>query len=130
MACSATRSNKCTTTIPKKHGQHVRLLRSCSGVHGRHYHYIVITGQHQQQIQDVFREKGKYKINILLDKCAFAQKKVEYLGYVVDGNDMKTKPRYKNKIQNTPTPQTLNQLRQFAGMEHHLHQFISNLQQN
>ena len=85
--------------------------------------------QHQQHLQEVFNRLAKYKIKIRPDKCQFAQQSVPYLGFQVDSNGVRIKSKYKDKIQNIPTPQTLNQLRRFVGMIQYLHQFIPNLQQ-
>ena len=84
--------------------------------------------QHQQHLQQVFQRLDQYKIKIRPDKCAFAQDSVDYLGFVVDGKGIRIKPKYKDKIQNIPTPTTLNQLRRFIEMVQYLYQFIPNLQ--
>ena len=85
--------------------------------------------QHQQHLQGGFRCLGLYRIKIRPDKCAFAQDSVEYLGFIVDGNGIRIKPKYQDKIQNIPIPKTLNQARRFIEMVQCLHQFIPNLQQ-
>ena len=85
--------------------------------------------QHQQHLQEIFKRLGKYKIKIRPDKCTFAQDCVEYLGFIVDGNGIRIKPKYQDKIQNIPIPKTHNQVRRFVGMIQYLHQFIPNLQQ-
>ena len=85
--------------------------------------------QHQQHLHEVFSRLAKYKIKIRPDKCLFAQESVPYLGFEVDSNGVRIKSKYKDKILNIPTPQTLNQLRRFVGMVQYLHTFIPNLQQ-
>ena len=85
--------------------------------------------EHQKHLAAVFSRLATYKIKIRPDKCQFAQQSVPYLGFQVDGNGIRIKPKYKDKIQNIPVPQTLNQLRRFVGMVQYLHQFIPNLQQ-
>ena len=85
--------------------------------------------QHQQHLQEVFRRLGEYRIKIRPDKCKFAQQSVQYLGFIVDGQGITIRPKYKDKINHIPTPKTLNQMRRFVGLVQYLHQFIPNLQQ-
>ena len=66
--------------------------------------------QHQLHLQTVFKRLQEYGIKIRPDKCKFAQQSVEYLGFNVDGTGVSVTPRYKDKIQNIPVPQTKKQL--------------------
>ena len=85
--------------------------------------------QHQNHLKEVFKRLGKYKIKIRPDKCSFAQERVEYLGFIVDGSGVAVNPKYKDKIDNIPEPKSKPQLRRFIGMVQFLHKFIPNLQQ-
>ena len=85
--------------------------------------------QHQQHLKEVFSRLGQYKIKIRPDKCAFAQERVEYLGFIVDGSGVSINPKYRDKIMNIPEPKSIPQIRRFVGMVQFLHQFIPNLQQ-
>ena len=49
----------------------------------------------------------KYKIKIQPVKCQFAQQSVPYLGFQVDGNGIRIKSKYKDEIQNIPTPKPI-----------------------
>ena len=85
--------------------------------------------QHKQHLHEVFTRLGQYKIKIRPDKCAFAQERVEYLGFIVDGSGVSINPKYRDKILNIPEPKSIPQIRRFVGMVQFLHQFIPNLQQ-
>ena len=84
--------------------------------------------EHKSHLEEVFKRLAKFKIKIRPDKCAFAQETVEYLGFIIDSNGIKIKPKYKDKIQNIPIPKSLKQLQRFIGMVQYLHKFIPNLQ--
>ena len=84
--------------------------------------------QHQQHLLSVFNRLNKYNIKIRIDKCAFAQQKVQYLGFDVDANGAHITNKYKSKIDNIPTPQNKKQLQRFIGLVQYIHKFIPSLQ--
>ena len=84
--------------------------------------------EHQQHLKSVFERLQKYGIKIRPDKCSFADKSIEYLGFIVDGNGFHITSRYKSKIDNIPIPKTKKQLQRFIGLVQYLHKFIPALQ--
>ena len=84
--------------------------------------------QHQQHLLSVFNRLNQYNIKIRIDKCAFAQRSVEYLGFNVDANGCHITNKYKSKIINIPTPNNKKQLQRFIGLIQYLYKFIPSLQ--
>ena len=84
--------------------------------------------EHQQHLKSVFDRLQKYGIKIRPDKCSFADKSIEYLGFIVDGNGFHITDKYKSKIKNIPIPKTKKQLQRFIGLVQYLHKFIPALQ--
>ena len=84
--------------------------------------------EHKKHLNIVFTRLAKYGIKIRLDKCAFAQESVEYLGFTLNADGAHITSKYKTKILNIPRPNTKKQLQQFIGMVVYLHKYIPNLQ--
>ena len=83
--------------------------------------------EHKYHLKAVFDRLKKYGIKIRPDKCSFADKSIEYLGFKVDGNGFHITNKYKLKIKNIPIPKTKKQLQRFIGLVQHLHKFIQSL---
>ncbi|XP_054745735.1 basic-leucine zipper transcription factor A-like [Anastrepha obliqua] len=65
-------------------------------------------------------------MKISSEKSKFYQREVEFLGYIVAKNIIKTDPRKVEAIQNYPIPKTLRQLRGFLGLTGYYRKFIHN----
>lgn len=89
---------------------------------------IVIFGkneaEHFKNIELVFRTLENANMKVQLDKCEFLQKEIEFLGFVVGVNGIKTNPKKVQAIANFPTPKTLKDLRSFLGMSGYYRRFI------
>lgn len=55
-------------------------------------------------------------MKISLEKSKFFKKEVEFLGYIVANNVIKTDPHKIEAIFNFPVPKTVRQLRSFLGV--------------
>ena len=84
--------------------------------------------QHKEHLLAVFNRLNDNNIKIRIDKCAFAQQSVEYLGFNIDANGARVTSKYKSKLDNIPTPKTKKQLQRFIGMVQYLNKYIPNLQ--
>ncbi len=83
--------------------------------------------QHRQHLEAVFERLERYRIKLRLDKCAFAQSSVEYLGFDVDADGVRITSAYADKIRHIPVPKTLKQVRRFCGMVQYVSRFVPNL---
>lgn len=63
-------------------------------------------------------------MKVQLDKCEFIKNEVEFLGFIVSDNGIKTNPKRVEAITNFPLPKTLNDLRSFLGLSNFYRRFI------
>ena len=80
--------------------------------------------EHLEHLQIVFDIMKEYRINLRIDKCAFAVKNTEYLGFVVNKEGYRVTSRYQDKIHNCPTPRNRKELQRFVGLANYIHKFI------
>ena len=92
---------------------------------------ILITGKTVQEhlgrllkVLNIFREAG---LKVGKDKCVFFQDQVEYLGYIIDKDGLKTSKSKVVAIEKAPTPTNITQLKSFLGMVNYYGKFIKNL---
>ena len=85
--------------------------------------------QHLEKLTRVLNKLDAKKMAISVDKCKFACKKVEWLGFVI--TEYGTTPMQKKTVAyiNLKHPKTFEQLKSFMGSIHHLIRFIPNLAQ-
>ena len=93
---------------------------------------IIFHGTKEQQIDKLRRVLDKLNqenMAILVNKCKFGFKEVEWLGFVI--NEYGTIPMHKktDAITKLHHPKTFKQLKRFMGLVHHLNKFIPNLAQ-
>lgn len=90
---------------------------------------IVFSTSLEEHSNHLFKIIGTLKeanMKISLEKSEFYKNEVEFLGYIVGYNVIKTDPRKIETIQNYPLPTTLRQLRSFLGMSGYYRKFIKN----
>lgn len=92
---------------------------------------VVVTGrsdkEHMQNLTLVlqrFRDAG-FRIN--RDKCEFNQKKIAYLGYVIDEEGLHKDAKKVEAIVNMPTPNSITQIKSFCGLVNYYGKFIPNV---
>lgn len=89
---------------------------------------IIIFGknktEHLNNLKAVFETLESANIKIQLDKCEFFQKEIEYLGFVIGTDGIKTNPKKVQAILKLPIPRTLKDLRSFLGMSGYYRRFI------
>lgn len=92
---------------------------------------IIITGnnkeQHLKNLNNVMERIKEYGFHINKKKCSFLQDSIEYLGFVVDKEGVRTSPSKTKAIVDMPKPTNVSQLRSFLGMVNHYGKFVSNL---
>lgn len=89
---------------------------------------IIILGkskeEHLKNINSVFHTLSKANMKVQLDKCEFFKKEVEFLGFIISSEGIKTNPKKVEAIKQMPEPKTLKELRSFLGLTGHYRKFI------
>lgn len=80
---------------------------------------------HIEHLQTIIKTLKDSNMKISLEKSEFFQQEVEFLGYIVGYNVIKTDPKKIQTISEFPKPTTLRQLRSFLGMTGYYRKFIS-----
>ena len=60
--------------------------------------------EHKKHLKIVFERLQQYNLKLRLDKCKFAVKELEYLGYIVSGTHKRPTEEYKGKVINCCRP--------------------------
>jgi len=80
--------------------------------------------EHWKHVKLVLEEMRKRKMSIKLKKCAFAQKEIEYLGFIIGNGEIKMNPEKVKAIIEWPTPRNVPEIRSFVGSTSQLRRFI------
>ena len=83
--------------------------------------------QHLIDVQEVFDKLREANLKLGKDKCHFCLDEVEYLGFVVCEEGIKTNPKKNEKINNFPIPKDKKELRAFLGLISYYRKFIKKL---
>ena len=78
--------------------------------------YSRTLGEHLTHLRLVLERSQKAGLKLKLAKCAFIRKEVEYLGYILIPNGLKTNPRIVTSVMEFPTPTDVKEVRQFLGL--------------
>jgi hypothetical protein len=77
-------------------------------------------------VKAVFSILDKNQFKVKLSKCAFAQNKLQYLGYVVSREGVATDPDKVAVIKSWPTPKNVKDIRSFLGLAGYYRKFVQN----
>ena len=80
--------------------------------------------EHLQNFRDVFTRLRDAGLHLKPSKCALAQTKVTYLGFVVSSEGVRTDARKVSAVREFPVPANVTQLRSFLGLASYYRQFI------
>lgn len=78
---------------------------------------------HLEHLRIVFQILQQHSLFVKLSKCSFATAQVEYLGHVISGTGVATKPQNIEAITNWPLPQNVSKLRGFLGITGYYRRF-------
>ncbi|KAG7579311.1 Integrase catalytic core [Arabidopsis thaliana x Arabidopsis arenosa] len=79
---------------------------------------------HVQHLQSVFELMQQHQLFAKRSKCAFAVKKVEYLGHFISAEGIATDPAKLQAVREWPIPVNLKQLRGFLGLAGYYRRFV------
>jgi hypothetical protein len=83
--------------------------------------------QHLKDLEQVFARLQAFNWKLKLEKCKFAQTKIQYLGHIVSHNKIEMLPKNLEKIQNLSPPKNVKELQRFLGMINYYRRFIQGL---
>lgn len=81
---------------------------------------IIITSstfnEHVHLLETVRQRLKNANLTVNLSKCEFFKSSLNYLGYIVDGNGLRTNPDKVSAMVNYPRPTTTTEIKRFVGM--------------
>src|SRR6185503_782581 len=80
--------------------------------------------QHLKDLQEVFDKLRAANLKLGRDKCFFCKDEIEFLGFIVGKDGIKTENSKIEKIKNFPRPKDLTSLRGFLGLTGYYRKFI------
>lgn len=92
---------------------------------------IIIGGRNvdecKSRLFEVLAQLEKHNVRINLEKCKFFKTKVEYLGHVLEHNQIHPNPEKVKAIVDAPAPKDVSQLQSYLGLLNYYGDFIPNL---
>ncbi|CAD6192731.1 unnamed protein product [Caenorhabditis auriculariae] len=92
---------------------------------------IIVVGrsqaEHRENVRKVFARIREYGFHFKLDKCAFEQSEIKYLGFILNASGRRPDPEKVKVIHNMTPPRDQKVLRSFLGMISYYGQFIPNI---
>ena len=73
---------------------------------------------HVTIILHVMNEMREMQLSLRADKCEFGFRKIEFLGYVIDGNVISPSPSNILKVKQFPKPHNKKVIHRFMGLDH------------
>ena len=108
-----------------------KVLRDALGVYSVIYIDDVVIysdsfDEHIDHLDKVLKMMTKAGVKMSLNKSQFAQERIHFLGFIVDGNGITSNPEKVRAIQNFPVPRSQKNVRQFLATVGFYRQFIEN----
>ena len=82
--------------------------------------------EHIKHLETVFARLADFGLQIKPEKCKFARREINLLGYVLNEKGIKANPEKTVAISKMPPPKTVKQVRSFLGMAGYYRQCIQN----
>lgn len=82
--------------------------------------------EHKTHLEQIFQRLKKYGLSINVAKSKFAEKEVEYLGYVVNKEGIRPIPDRVKAVIEFKKPSNVSELRRYLGIINFYHRFIEN----
>lgn len=106
------------------------ILRECIGICCYVYIDDIIVfskneNEHFNNLEKIFSILEAANMKIQIDKCEFLQQEVEFLGFIISSEGIKTNPKKVQAICELPMPTNLKELRSVLGMSGYYRRFIS-----
>ena len=92
---------------------------------------VLVHGQaqeeHDQRLDKVLQRMAEHGLTLNRDKCQFSQRRVKFLGQVIDKDGVHPDSGKVQAIQEFRRPKNIGDIRRFLGMCNHLAKFAPNL---
>src|SRR3954452_18435365 len=82
--------------------------------------------QYLKDLEEVFERIRKAGLKLRMDKCHCCDREIEFLGYVVGKDGIKTSEKIIEKVKNYPRPTNITEARGFIGLASYYRRFIQN----
>lgn len=82
--------------------------------------------EHLGHLEAVLRTLQQHKLYVKLTKCRFGLREVDFLGHVISADGIKVDPAKTSAVQEWPTPQNPQHVRQFLGLAGYYRKFVQN----
>jgi ribonuclease HI len=79
-----------------------------------------------EKLKRVLARAKEYGLEINFKKCQFLKRKIEFLGYVIEGGTIRPSPEKTIAVQNFPEPKNIKQIQSFLGLTGYFRKFIEN----
>jgi hypothetical protein len=80
--------------------------------------------QHLKDLEKVFIRIRKAGLKLRMDKCKFCYNEIDFLGYVIGKDGIRTDEKKIEKVKEFPRPTTITELRGFLGLASYYRRFI------
>lgn len=80
--------------------------------------------QHLQRLEMVLGRLQREGLKAKVEKCAFFQQQVSYLGHVISNRGVATDPKKVEAVANWPRPSNISELRSFLGFASYYRRFV------
>jgi len=80
--------------------------------------------QHLEDLEEVFERIRRSGLKLRMDKCHFCDREIEFLGYIVGKDGIKTSEKIIEKVKNYPRPTNVTEVRGFLGLASYYRRFI------
>jgi len=80
---------------------------------------------HEQKVRPVLQRFREEKLYLKPEKCTFSEETVEYLGFVISGDNIMMDPSKVDAITSWPVPKTLTETRSFLGFCNFYRRFLN-----
>lgn len=92
---------------------------------------ILITGRNDQEhlhtLSEVLKRFMDGRMRLKREKCAFMQRKAEFLGHRVDSTGLRPLSNKVEALQKAPAPRNVTELKAYLGLLNYYHRFLPNL---
>jgi hypothetical protein len=81
--------------------------------------------EHMDHVRKVLQKLRDFNLQAKPEKCEFHVKKVQFLGYVLTGTEIRMDPQKIEAVRNWPTPTNKSEVRSFLGFSNYYRKFIA-----